>query len=313
MRRLYLDTGNLLRIADGKEPEETLDSLRAVMRASNTGLVIARAHVQDAVSTANAESAERFVRTIESFGPLFMIVDGPDVVEPLSSERADLVIAPCTNFRELVFSDRAGHWLAAANATQDEMHLGDQVAQVLRAALPQRRLRGQVVELGMQTLITLIRGWLGDDPTVVLAFWEEKLEVSLSDDERAILHAHLLVAKLQLEPLLGTIERDNVDVTDVLRRVGTAGTDPVGYPGTWLMLRVAGLRQSDRYRRRLRSDWVDLDHVAHFPYMDFATCDRGTWAAVARLLPEVPGPRVPKIFRNGQLAALIQSIAHATA
>ena len=41
------------------------------------------------------------IRVVESFEPILMVVDGPDVVEPIWTDRPDVVVQPCSSFREL--------------------------------------------------------------------------------------------------------------------------------------------------------------------------------------------------------------------
>jgi len=65
--RVYLDTGDPNRIADGREDESIVRVLRAAMVDAGAALVVSRAHIQDVFSQADAPTKERFVAMIESF------------------------------------------------------------------------------------------------------------------------------------------------------------------------------------------------------------------------------------------------------
>lgn len=308
--RLYLDTGDLNRIADRREEGTVVDALRATMVATQTRLVLSHAHMQDALSQTDDATKERFVKAIESFQPILLVTGGPAEVEPLDSDRRDIIVAPCTNFREIAFSPAARPWLENANVTQDQMHLGDKAAQIVRRNSPPsvRTVAHSTLELFVQSAVTLIRGWAGDDISAIVSYWEAAGSFSPSPKDRVLIITQLSAIRAMLEPLRETIARDEIDMTTVLRRLGTIGTEPAAYPGLRLMVAVGADKQHEVARHRQRSDWVDLDHVAHFPYVDVATCDAGTFHFVSIHLKNIETPRKVSVLKNGNLAQVTEAI-----
>ncbi len=302
-KRLYLDTGDLNRIADGREDAAMVEALRTAMHEGGVALVISRAHMQDALSLTDAATKERFVAMVETFQPVLMVVDGPTEVEPLDADRRDIVVQPCVNFREIVFSEAARPWLEKASTTQDEMHSGDVIAQTIRQVVPRtdRRVSKAAGALFVQAAVTLLRGWMGDDVEAVVSHWEKAGPFVVKAEERTVVLVNLVAFRAFLAPLRETIARDDLDMTDLLRRLGAMGAAPAAYPGQSLTVAVGSAKQRDADRRRQRSDWVDLDHVAHFPYVDLATCDAGTFPLVTSALRNIESPRNVVVMRNGQL------------
>ncbi len=56
------------------------------------------------------------------------------------------------------------------------------------------------------------------------------------------------------------------------------------------------------------TDSVDLAHVMHFPYVDIATCDRQSYAAISAHVAQARGPRAVTLYRNNQLQAILEHI-----
>lgn len=262
--RLYLDTGDLNRIADGREDASTVEALRTAMHEGRVSLVLSRAHMQDALSQTDTATKERFVAMVEMFQPVLMVVDGPSEVEPLDADRRDIVVQPCVNFREIVFSEAARPWLEKANTTQDEMHSGDVIAQTIRQVVPRtdRRVTKAAGALFVQAAVTLLRGWMGEDVEAIVSYWEQAGPFVVKAEERTLVLVNLVAFRAFLDPLRETIARDGLDMTDLLRRLGAMGAAPAAYPGQSLTVAVGSGKQRDADRRRQRSDWVDLDHVA---------------------------------------------------
>jgi hypothetical protein len=305
-RRLYLDTADLLRIGDRRFPEPLVTALRAALAKSQTKLVISPFHVQDAVSRVDTATTERFVRTVETFQPLLAVVDGPDVVEPLNDQRRDIVAEVCANFRELVLSEPAARWLANANEVQDQLHSGDQGAPAVllesgATAPPRTRAANNLL---LQCTISLLRGWLGEDPETILAYWENHgLKAGAPERETVLIRLRgIREMKRALEPLAAD------DLTEQLRRIGAVGADPSSNPGRMLKARAIAHNQGNPHRHRQRSDWLDVEHVMHFPYVDVATCDGNTLSGIRPAIASEAWPRNPAIFPTGKLELVIEAL-----
>ena len=297
-------------IADGRVDHEVVAGLHAAMVASGTRLVLARAHIWDGLSQVDQETTERVIRAVEAFGSILMVVDGPDVVEPLSEGRSDIVVEPCRNFRELVHAPAAAPWLRRFNDLQDDAHVGDVTSQVLlRDGAPMGQPYSKRAHaLFMQGFVSLCSGWLGDDGEVITAFWEAELGVTLKPHERAWVVTQLEAASAVVGSVGGAAAEADIDFMDILRKMAAAGSTPAVYPGQWLAMRVGGERRRNPTRAPLRSDMVDIDHVTHFPYVDVATCDATTYHAVNLSIRSLNGPRTPALVRTGRLDQVVELV-----
>jgi hypothetical protein len=301
-QRLYLDTSDLLDIADGRTPTELLLS---TMEATRTLLVVSRAHAQDAIAPGDDVARERFIRALELFGTLLLVVDGPLTVEPLVEGVDDINVEPCSNIREILLSEGSAAWLNRERDWQEEMHLASQRSAVRLATIPPaKQLRKAVEQLGWQCAITMIRGWLSDDPQVIVEYWQAKSNLELSPKERdRILTAMRAMAEL-LEPVR-KLQADQDTVDFQLRRWASAFGDAKGFPGSMLSHGVAWELSRDRKRKRLRSDHVDVDHVAHIPYVDIATCDRAVIHMMRPYLAKIHARRGARVIRSGHIQDVI--------
>lgn len=149
---------------------------------------------------------------------------------------------------------------------------------------------------------------MGDDVEAVVSHWEKAGPFVVKAEERTVVLLNLVAFRAFMDPLRETIARDGLDLTDVLRRLGAMGAAPAAYPGQSLTVAVGSGKQRDAERRRQRSDWVDLDHVAHFPYVDLATCDAGTFPLVTSTLRNIESPLNVVVMRNGQLGQVVSTL-----
>jgi hypothetical protein len=278
------------------------------MAETHTMLVVSTDHVQD-IWRGRPDAIENMVRAVEWFQPVLTVMDGPDAVEPLTPERTDIVVAPCTNFRELVYSDAAREQMTTRIDAYDRLHAGDRAAQQAVSSAPLPRMPSRKAnELFTQAFVTLARGWMGDDLDTILGFWEDQLGVSVGAGEREAIVARLGAA-VELAPVLRSVAEDHgLDVTDALRRGAACEAEPPAWPGQYLAIRVRGARRRNVTRKPRPSDWLDLDHAKHFPYVDVATCDADTLATVRSLLPKMSCPRQAVVVQNGHLDEVLVAV-----
>lgn len=306
-RRLYLDTADLLDIGDGKVGVETVAALVSAMAETETMLVVSREHVQD-VSRGIASAVESFVRAVEGFQPVLAVTDGPDAIEPLSVGRTDIGLAPCTNFRELVYSEAARPWLATMNAAYEQLHAGQIAAQRVSSsavAPPVKSRKGN--DLFLKSFITLCRGWLSDEPNVVVSYWAQKAGIEVTPREREGIVFRLRALRAALPALKQLADENSMGVTDALQRWGQ-WTDRKAWPGHWLALQVAAARSRNVQRSPQLSDALDLDHVRHFPYMDVATCDGNTLNCIGLAAATKVGPRPAVIIKCGSMNGVLEAV-----
>jgi hypothetical protein len=61
-------------------------------------------------------------------------------------------------------------------------------------------------------------------------------------------------------------------------------------------------------RKPQLSDWADLDHLTHFPYVDVATCDASALAEVRLVLRYLECPRRVRLAKNGHVDEVIAAV-----
>jgi hypothetical protein len=308
VRRLYLDVADLFDVGDGRVLPAHVEELVAALGAADVVLVVSRDHIHDA-DRGGPPSVESLVRAVEMFPRVVAVTDGPEVVEPLTAERRDIVVEPCSNFRELAFADAARAPVASLAALYDRLHVGDQAAQRELVSAP--RVQGiwsrKAGELFSQCYVTLSLGSIAD-PQEVLSLWEGKLLIDVTADEREAILTKLRAVRRMLDELLPLAKENGVDVAESLRRWATWNDRPDEYPGHHLALCIGAARRRNVGRKPQVSDWLDSDHAKHFPYVDFATCDANTLDVARRVLPTMTGPRQPIVLNNRRLDQVVAAL-----
>jgi hypothetical protein len=278
------------------------------MLNTNTMLVVSTDHVQD-VWRARSDAIESFVAAVELFQPVLAVMDGPVAVEPLTSERPDITLAGCTNFRELVHSDAAKASMSVWLDANDRIHAGDRAAQATLSSAPLPPMRSRAAnELFRQAFVTLARGWMGDDVDAILGHWEANAPVRVGADEREGIVAKLRGAAKLVPELRSLADDHGIDITEALRLSGASEAERGTRPGNYLALQVAGARRRNVTRKPRRSDLIDLAHAMHFPYVDVATADAETIATVRSMLPKMTCPRQTVVVQNGHLDEVVATV-----
>ena len=297
-RRLYLDLADLYEIGDGRVQPDELRALVRAMSDTDTMLVLSRDHVHDAAG-GGPSSLESLARAAEVFQPVLAVMDGPDEVEPLT----------CTNYREIVFSDAAERHIAIVGAAYDEMHQGEAAAhRIVAADAPPRIRTRSASQLGSQCYVSLCMGNIGDDPEVIVSFWELELPASVTPEEREAILVRLRGVAVALPAIRALATEHGLDITDALRMPGTWAADPTAWPGHQLAQQVHVGRHRDERRKPRRSDWPDVEHAKHFPYVDVATCDANTLTTVQRVLPTLTCPRRAVVLNNRRLDRVVAAV-----
>lgn len=164
-------------------------------------------------------------------------------------------------------------------------------------------------ELWLQCLVTLVRGWRGTDVAEILAYWEAKSEIRISDATRVSMRTRLQPVS-DLITSLGDARLNDQERMQLLTFMAHSFASE-GYasaPGLFLSGRLANCRTRNRNRIPSRSDALDGMHVMHFPYVEVATCDRQTYGCICPHLDKILTPRRPLIIRNGHLREVLRAV-----
>ena len=167
--------------------------------------------------------------------------------------------------------------------------------------------------IALQSTITQILGWMGDDPAPVVLHHLEQGGGTPSTAKEAnnLIMAQQPIAKVlhEIGPL---IDAHGFDRTELARRMvpSMASDGFTVAPGIWLAGQLQAGLCRDVSRNPPRSDTVDCLHAMHFPYVDIASCDAPSYAILSRLVERAPGPRprTVSLFRNGRLAEIVEYV-----
>jgi hypothetical protein len=297
--RLYLDTGVLLAIADGKEDAATVEHLIGTCDDHGVLLVVSSAHFQDLPPDQPTQA--RLAVALERFRWLAFVIASPEDFEVFVTG-FDIGLALAPNIRELN--------IAAAASVQMHKNVQQKAFECFAAMQRIRAQNSEVSaiarELAAMTFVSLLDGEPPRDMTTIFEGHRRHCGVKVGDREREAILAELapLVTFLELVQELPNLPDDWR--TLALLRVKLSHEDYA--PGARLSSQLhRGFVQNIR-RRPLRSDVVDLIHVAYFPYVDVATCDRAAFPLVSRRLSGLKCPRSVKLFRNGQLLEVLRAV-----
>lgn len=306
--RVYLDSGVLLEIADGRLDESRLSQLVALMTRRPKWLVVSRDHMQDVVSRTDVSSRDRFAAAVELFPFRAVVYREPHEIEPWTSGQRDIQLRPMVAFRELLAEPTAAPHLARLAAVQDRMHRAASTSQIARRTSPSLSAKGSELVIGC--LVTLANGWMGTDVPAILAMWEGDAQDALPDRERQSIIGMLS----PWAQVLADYERDYSpsaeDRVKLLLMLIDSFDDHshIHSPGMFLARRLGSCWHRNVARKPRRSDSVDGMHASFFPYVDIATCDASAFSCLSPWLDKVCGIRRPIVVRNGDVAALVQAL-----
>lgn len=306
--RVYLDSGILLDIADGRLDPELWTRLLASMTTQPKWLVVTLDHMQDVLARTESGSRGRFGVAVERFPFRAVVSREPYEIEPWSGGLRDIQLRPIDRFQDLLVEPAAAPKLAELAAAQDQMHLAASTVQsIRRTSAP---LSAKASQFVIRCLVTLQRGWMGTDVPAIVAMWESGNGDVLLDAERQTVIDMLtpwaaLLADYDQQYPLSAEDRERLlrtfrDSFDYNSREHS--------PGMFLAHRLSGCWQRNVTRKPRRSDYVDGMHASYFPYVDVATCDASAFSCLAPYVEMVRGVRYPVIVRNGDFDSLIAAI-----
>lgn len=312
--RLYLDTGDLLAIADENVAPELVQDLRAACNDHLVLLVVSYAHLQDTLQAADATTVDRFIAALERFRFRCWATRGPEVVEPWADLDApeDIEIEGCSNIREVLLHHVADPLFATMRELQDAIYRAALTTNALAKVTEKARIPRHHRPIALESMITQICGWRGDDPEPIV-----RHHLSLAggtptcqEIDRLIL-AQVSIAALMRE-VRPTLEANGVDRIDLMKKAvfSIANDGFKRAPGAWLSGKHCAGLWSESSRPPMRSDPIDCLHARYLPYVDIASCDAQSHKILSRYIGQVRGPRsrTVALFRNGRIADIVAYI-----
>lgn len=306
--RLYLDTGDLLAIADGKADADVVDRLIATCGERGVLLVVSRAHFQD-VAAVDQATRDRVSDVLERFRWRTVVMQGPEDLEALATEAVDIGLALAPNIRDLNDHSVTAVSMQRQLAFQQEVFeafAASQQARVRAGRSPSQRAK----TLGVMCLISLVHGSPQGDLATIFEIHKREHGFDVEAWEQEAILA-------EIEPMakfLASVQ-DMPDLPEDWRllallhlKAGANTRFETLAPGQYLSTRLNGGFVQNVGRRPLKSDVVDIAHVSHLPYVDVATCDRAAFAMINQHLSRVSCPRQVKLFRNGSWSEVLEAV-----
>lgn len=314
VQRLYLDTADLLDIADKRVDESIVVSLADAMEEHAVALIISHEHMIDALVPGDPVSVDQLSTALEQFRLRFLVLKGPEQVEPwaVNGHAQDIDIEGCHNIREILTAPEAAANLLTSRTVQDAAHRGATSSNASRRLNGDLRIPRHQREIALQSSITQFRGWMGSDPLpIVLHHLERNGGTPTAAEVENLVQAQQPFANV-LDEVGPSIDAHGIDRTALLRRIACSVASD-GFrvaPGAWLGAKLYNGLSADLRRTPLRSDLVDCMHATYFPYIDIATCDAQSHVILSRFINQAHGsrPRSATLFRNGRLSNVIAHI-----
>jgi hypothetical protein len=306
--RLYLDTADLLDIADGKSDAAVVEELRHTIAARRIIVVFTTEHLIDMAAKGLREAGRELGTLAERFPWRCVAAKEPTDIEPCEHAGSDITLQFAPNALELFTHPAASPVIGRFTALQDRAHAAGQAVQAI-GGTKEPPLPKEAAKLYVQCSVTLIRGWLGNGIEDILNFWIQRDSLDLSAGALQRVRTRLRTFSAAWAELREQIDEDG---RGALLQGMAASQDPARSPGTHLATCLAAARTRDGRRKPLRSDVVDSMHAFYFPYVDVATCDRFTHATLEKTLPTVGGSRLPRLIRTGSLPDVVAALRQRT-
>jgi hypothetical protein len=308
---VYLDSAELIGIAEGRADEDSVERLIKEMADRLAILVVSLEHLQEALPLEDSGAPERLADALERFRFRALVTRGPSEVEPWSNAESDIEIQLAANIREVLLAPEAAPKLAELSRAQDLAFRTIDAALGAERARPRLPIRQRAQEVQLASRVTLAHGWMGTEVDPIVRRSEAAMGSSLSEkDRRAVERALEPIAEaLRIAgPELDMLRADRTQLARLML-IGNAVEAAEVAPGAFLAGRLWAARASDPARRLRRSDALDAIHAMHVPYVDVATCDREVFARIAEHIPRVKGSRSCTLLRNGSLNDVAQAVA----
>lgn len=303
--RLYLDTAEINDISRGRMAPALLKDLFAALERHAVILVVSLEHLRDALKPGDKDAPTRFADALVQFPLLGLVETGPEKIEPWSSGVADIMISPWRNVHEVLLAPTADAALTTQAELQAATYAGDLAANASMRETHGLRVPKQHQTLFVGATVSLMLGWRGDEPGPIVDWCAEEERITLSAAERALLVEMLQPVVAMVREIGPMMDKHGTDRVAAMRRVGLG---PDRAPGFWLSGKLGENRIRNVSRAPTPSDSIDVFHASFYPYVDIATCDRQAFDALQRHVGEARGPRPTKLFRNGQLAAILDFV-----
>jgi hypothetical protein len=290
--RLYLDTADLIGVADAKRVRrKIIDGLLAACQATATTLVVSLWHVAD-VRAAPSDAARRVIEAVDRFPSRGLI----------TLDSAGVMLLPLESFASVVDENPAA--VQFTNNLATFITTLDQSFEVPNSAIPERQLN----LCGQLTLAMAIQETDEDALRVGRAFLHRNRREIPSERHETMLQSLVQSPIWNLRQQLRALGAWNqTTLADAVykRDVRPASGEHVGEHLGILV---------DQRRRRLRDrsvqdgDLADRHHVEFAPYVDVFTGDKDVCAWLDEWRSKIPYERSVRAIKSNHLETVIDAL-----
>jgi len=229
-------------------------------------------------------------------------------IEPWDEHRSDIDVRLVRNIRELIMHPTAPRVIDPLTTLQDATHVVERDIAREVDQLSIHRLSEAGQRLYYQCLVTLISGWLSDDASDVISYWQARMEFQLDSDELNSVRECLRSAAAAIRAYAQVLAAAPQSVRPQILQRMAVPPPPDRSPGTYLITGIAAEKRKNPARTPRRSDIIDTLHACYFPYVDIATCDRFMHATILPMLAQVAKSRSIQLIRTGKMSEVVAAI-----
>jgi hypothetical protein len=311
--RVYLDTADVVAIADAKAEPDDISTLIDSLHRANALVVFSVNHPWDYYSNTDEATKDRMLAAFNGFPHVVASYLEPHQFEPYQADGPhDLDLGYVSDLRKLMKHPAAEKYLSVLSPVAGVVHEAEQAS--LEAARTSRDvpLKKKDIELYLQVLVSMIRGKNGSTADELLGFWEAHNGEGLEPDTKEAIRSRLApVADMlsQARDLWPEVDGDTL-MAQVLQN-----EDPLLHqkaPGRFLQRCLRNTKRCNLDRNSKRSDAVDLHHVQFLPYVDVFTTDKENEAILRPLVPGLRRIRASRLLRVGRLREVSAAIDEMT-
>ena len=188
--RLYLDTADILDIADGRRDPEGVAELRAAVSETKTIVILSKDHFWDILPRCDEASIERVITALEGFPYVAIPLEEPHELEKIS-KTADVQLASPTSIRAFFIDPQTRKMASVLSTTAGFLHDAEEARRSAAIADGPRKLSNKDQERLLQYAISLMRGVNGRTAEDTADFWDRHLDM-LEPEKRAAFMAVLI-------------------------------------------------------------------------------------------------------------------------
>lgn len=312
--RVYLDTADIILIADAKAPSPTVARLRSVLESAPAAIVWSVSHPWDYYPGADEATKERIIDAMNEFPLVVGSYVDPRQLEPRPRDgpTPDLDLRRIVDMRDLLNHPAATEALAAAAPVVQMVHEAEQASLEAMRASRATPIAGKDKRVYVDALVSVVTS---GDPRAMSNLIDELIDLGEKQQEVEIDPAVRAAIHDQLVPVVEMMKQakdmyPELDTNALLQHMRNT-IDPSLHetsPGQYAQGLLRQAKRRNVGRNSKRSDPVDLEHVLYLPYVDVFTTDRENVSILQKELPKIRKVRASILVRAGRLEVVADEV-----